>query len=112
MKVPAIFALLFSTLFISLDSQAVVILEVKNKTIEGALLEILHNSETNSGTIIARPSECNNCKPLSLTYKGLFSFSINGNKTTYTGNSPKLGQGDISYDPDNFTVDHVNLYEE
>ncbi|GAA5317389.1 MAG: hypothetical protein AseanaTS_25940 [Candidatus Pelagadaptatus aseana] len=112
MKTPITFALFFAAIITSLSTQAVVIVEIKNVTLEGASLEILHNPETGAGTIIARESDCDKCKPVSLGYSKPLSFSINGVKEVYTGDSPKLGQGDISYDPEELTVDHLNLYQE
>lgn len=102
---------IFFAAAISINASAAVTYIDVNKAIEGASIEILHNPENNSGTVIVRDLECKTCKPLSLSYKEMFSFSIEGIKQNYTADSPRMGLGDIIYTPETLTVDHVNFYQ-
>lgn len=111
MKKPALILALLTIVSFCSSAYSVVILENKNITLEGAKIEILHNFETNKGTIIGRHASCASCPPVVLNYEGQLSFSINGIDKAYSPNSPKLGEGDLSYNPEDMVLDHVNLYQ-
>lgn len=109
-KIAGLLIALFGLVFFS-SSQAVVIIANEHETLEGARIEILHNIETNAGTVIVHKADCSGCAPLTLNYQGDFLFSINGYSEPFTPESPSIGQGDVSYKPDDMSVGHINLYQ-
>lgn len=93
------------------SAHSVVIVANDYENLEGAKIEILHNEEKNSGTVIVHKDECRNCAPLTLKYQDGFIYSVNGTIKPYTIDSPRNGQGDISYKPEDMSVGHINFYQ-
>lgn len=109
-KITHLFAVVGSLCFFSV-SHAVVIISNDYENIEGANIEILHNSEKNSGTVIVRKNNCNACAPITLNYQKNFDFSINGIQKAFSPETPSISTGDISYKPEDMSVGHVNFYQ-
>lgn len=98
-------------LFAAIQTQAVIIVSNDNQSLEGVNIEILHNTEKQSGTVIVRQPNCGQCSPLSLSYEGDLDFSINGYPSAFDPQGKTIGKGDISYNPDDMSVGHINLYQ-
>lgn len=96
----------------ALSSHAITIIADEYINIEGAHIEILHNTENQQGTVIVRQPGCDTCTPITLSYSGLPNFSINGHIAAFDGNSPTIGRGDISYKKEDMSLGHVNMYRQ
>jgi hypothetical protein len=100
-------------LFTSFTVQAQTAHTTVNIAEENVAFEVLYNSAKNSGSIIFKVKNCSACQQKTLTYANPASVSINGYDTEQQKlNKSFSGFGDISYNTNTLTLDHLNIYQQ
>ena len=81
--------------------------------IESAVVEIMHNTLTHTGTALVQPLRCaNNCRPLKLTYDTDVYVLWKGRH--YPAKSitrSMVSQASVGYNSKTMLIDYINFYK-
>lgn len=102
--------LVATVILTSVSGYAVTIISIDNTAVEDVSFEVLHNSKDKNGSVIFRKYGCNTCTPITVRYEGETRVSINGYPADGLSKSVS-GRGDIGYNPETLTLDHINFYQ-